>query len=75
MVQTCIVHLIRAANRWVAYGDRKTVSAALKKVYTAPDEAAAAAALSEFADSELSEKYPRSVKVWQDAWERVIPFL
>ncbi|AMO89877.1 transposase, Mutator family protein [Corynebacterium simulans] len=32
MVQTCVVHLIRAANRWVAYGDRKKVSAALKKV-------------------------------------------
>ena len=31
MVQTCVVHLIRAANRWVAYGDRKKVSAALKK--------------------------------------------
>ena len=75
MVQTCVVHLIRAANRWVAYGDRKPVSAALKKVYTAPDEAAAAAALEEFADSELGEKYPRSVKVWQDAWERFIPFL
>ncbi|AHI22253.1 transposase-like protein [Corynebacterium vitaeruminis DSM 20294] len=35
MVQTCIVHLIRAANRWVSYGDRRAVSAALKKVYTA----------------------------------------
>lgn len=32
MVQTCVVRLIRAANRWVAYGDRKKVSAALKKV-------------------------------------------
>ena len=68
MVQTCVVHLISAANRWVAYGDRKKVSAALKKVYTAPDEAGAAAALAEFADSELGEKYPRSDKVWRDAW-------
>ncbi|EGT5575048.1 IS256 family transposase [Corynebacterium striatum] len=38
MVQTCIVHLIRAANRWVAYGDRRGVSAALKKIYTATDK-------------------------------------
>uniref|UniRef100_UPI0006695867 transposase n=1 Tax=Corynebacterium propinquum TaxID=43769 RepID=UPI0006695867 len=74
MVQTCVVHLIRAANRWVAYGDRKGVSAALKKVYTAPDEASAAAALEEFAASELGEKYPRSVKVWRDAWGRFVPF-
>ncbi|CAB0747417.1 IS256 family transposase [Corynebacterium diphtheriae] len=75
MAQTCVVHLIRAANRWVACGDRKGVSAALKKIYTAPDEAGAAAALAEFADSELGEKYPRSVKIWRDAWERFVPFL
>ena len=43
MVQTCIVHLIRAANRWVAYGDRRGVSAALKKIYTATDESTAKA--------------------------------
>ncbi|CAB0530689.1 transposase-like protein [Corynebacterium diphtheriae str. Aberdeen] len=74
MVQTCVVHLIRAANRWVAYGDRKPVSAALKKVYTVFDEAGAAAALAEFASSELGEKYPRYVKVWCNAWEWFIPF-
>jgi len=33
------------------------------------------AALEEFAGSELGEKCPRSVKVWQDAWERFVPFL
>ena len=75
MVQTCIVHLIRAANRWVAYGDRRGVSAALKKIYTAADESTAQAALDEFEASELGEKYPRSVKVWRDAWARFVPFL
>ncbi|CAB0759866.1 IS256 family transposase [Corynebacterium diphtheriae] len=75
MVHTCVVHLIRVANLWVACGDRKPVSAALKKVYTTLDEAGAAVARSEFADSELGEKYPRSVKVWCDAWERFVPFL
>ena len=75
MVQTCIVHLIRAANRWVAYGDRRGVSAALKKIYTAADESTAQAALDEFEVSELGEKYPRSVKVWRDAWARFVPFL
>ncbi|CAB1022509.1 IS256 family transposase [Corynebacterium diphtheriae] len=74
MVQTCVVHLIRAANRWVAYGDRKGVSAALKKVCTAFGETGAVVALAEFADSERGEKYPRSVKVWCDAWERFVPF-
>ncbi|MGJ4139593.1 transposase, partial [Corynebacterium evansiae] len=28
MVQTCIVHLIRASNRWVSHQDRKSVSRA-----------------------------------------------
>lgn len=74
MVQTCVVYLIRAANRWVVCGDRKGVSAALEKVYTAFDEAGAAAARSEFVDSELGEKHPRFVKVWCDAWERFVPF-
>ncbi len=75
MVQTCIVHLIRAANRWVAYGDRKAVSAALKQIYTAADEDQAAQALEHFAATELGQKYPQSVKVWRDAWDRFIPFL
>ena len=36
-VQTCIVHLIRAAMRFVSYSDRKKVAAALRPIYTAPD--------------------------------------
>lgn len=75
MVQTCVVHLIRAANRWVAYGDRKAVSAQLRKIYTAPTEDTARAALEEFETSELGVKYPQSAKVWRDAWDRFIPFL
>ena len=51
------------------------MSAALKKVYTATDESTAEAALKEFSDSELGVKYPQSVKVWQDAWDRFVPFL
>jgi hypothetical protein len=35
-VQTCTVHLIRAAMRFVSYQDRKKVAAALKPIYTAP---------------------------------------
>lgn len=25
--------------------------------------------------SELDQKYPQSVKIWRDAWERFVPFL
>ena len=34
-VQTCVVHLIRAAMRFVNYTDRKAVAAALKPIYQA----------------------------------------
>ena len=40
-VQTCVVHLIRASMRFVGYGDRKAVAAALRPIYTAVDAEAA----------------------------------
>ena len=58
MVQTCIVHLIRAANRWVSYQDRKSVSRVLREVYTAANEDTARASLDAFEASELGRKYP-----------------
>ena len=36
IVQTCTVHLIRAAMRFVSYQDRKKVAGALRPIYTAP---------------------------------------
>ncbi len=36
VVQTCTVHLIRAAMRFVSYNDRKALAAALRPIYTAP---------------------------------------
>jgi transposase-like protein len=74
-VQTCVVHLIRAAMRFVGYKDRKAVAAALKSVYTAASDAAAAKALAEFAAGPWGQKYPTTVRTFQDAWERFIPFL
>ena len=70
-----MVHLIRAANRSVAYGDRKEVSKHPRGIYTAVNENEARRALDEFEASELGQKYPQSVKVWRDAWDRFIPFL
>ena len=74
-VQTCVVHLIRAAMRYVSYNDRKKVAAALRPVYTAPTVEAAESELLAFADSELGGKYRAAVAVWENAWERFIPFL
>lgn len=75
IVQTCVVHLIRASMRFVPYKDRKAVSAALKPIYQAVDEDGALAALDAFANSPLGKRYPAAVKTWEDAWERFIPFL
>lgn len=74
LVQTCLVHLIRALMRYVAYSDRKAVAAMLKPIYTAIDDDALMA-LTAFADSVLGRKYPMAVKTWEDAWDRFIPFL
>lgn len=75
LVQTCVVHLIRASMRFVPYGQRKAVAAALKTVYQAADADAAKAALEAFAASELGARNPNTVRVFQDAWERFTPFL
>ena len=75
VVQTCVVHLIRASMRFVSYTDRKAVAAMLRPIYTAPDEDAALAALAAFTDSTLGKKYPTAVATWENAWERFTPFL
>lgn len=75
VVQTCTVHLIRAATRYVSYGDRKAFCAKLKAVYTAVNADAAQMALLELADSPLGRKYPAAIAVWERAWDRFIPFL
>ena len=75
MVQTCVVHLIRASMRFVSYTDRKAVATMLRPIYTAANEDAAAIALAQFADSKLGQKYPAAVASWNNAWQRFIPFL
>jgi putative transposase len=74
-VQTCTVHLIRAAMRFISYNDRKKVAAALRPIYTAPTVEAAELELAAFANSDLGRRYPAAVTTWQNAWERFIPFL
>ena len=74
-VQTCVVHLIRAAMRFVNCKDRKAVAAALRPIYQAGDADAARAAFEEFIASPLGQKYPTTVATFEAAWERFIPFL
>jgi putative transposase len=74
-VQTCTVHLIRAAMRFVSYHDRKKLAAALRPIYTAPTVEIAESELLAFAESDLGRRYPAAVATWENAWERFIPFL
>lgn len=74
VVQTCIVHMIRAALRYVSYSDRKPVVAAMKPIYGAETEDAARLALQAF-DDRWSGKYPSIAKQWRARWAEVTPFL
>jgi putative transposase len=73
-VQTCVVHLIRASIRYCSWKDRKTITKALRPIYTAPSVEAAADAMDTF-ELEYGDRYPGIVRLWRDAWERFIPFL
>jgi len=75
VVQTCVVHLIRASMRFVGYQDRKKVAAALKPIYQAATSDAAEEALRAFTVSDLGVRYPTAVKTFEDAWEKFTPFL
>ncbi len=69
-----MVHLIRASMRFVGYGERKAVAAALKPIYTAANADAAQEALAQF-ETAWAGKYPHAVNTWRPAWERFVPFL
>jgi putative transposase len=73
-VQTCIVHLIRNSLDYASWKDRKAVAAAIKPIYTAATEAAAKAALDDFAAGPWGGKYATISGLWRRAWEHVIPF-
>jgi transposase-like protein len=74
VVQTCIVHLLRAALRYVATDEKKVVVRALRAVYTAADETAASVALDVF-EAEFGKKYPTIGKTWRERWPQIVPFL
>lgn len=74
VVQTCVVHVIRNAMRFVSYKDRKKIAASMRQIYSAPNIEAAELALKEF-DQKFGEQYPGAVDTWQLAWNEFVPFL
>jgi putative transposase len=74
VVQTCVVHVIRNAMRFVSYQDRKKIAAGMRAIYTAPTVEAAELALKDL-DSQWGRQYPGVIDVWRRAWPEFIPFL
>ncbi len=74
MVQTCVVHVIGNAMRFVSYKDRKKVAASMREIYSAPTPEAAELALKAFDDA-FGAQYPGAVDTWKLAWNDFIPFL
>lgn len=72
--QTCVVHLIRSALRFVSWSDRKRACALLRPVYNAENEEAASRAL-EYAARQLDAKSPSVVRTFRNRWAEFVPFL
>lgn len=74
VVQTCVVHVIRNAMRFVSYQDRKKIAKSMKTIYTAPTVEAAELAFKDL-DATWGGQYPGVIDVWRRAWNEFIPFL
>jgi transposase-like protein len=70
-VQLCIVHLVRAALRYVSTEDSQLVARDLKKIYQAATVLEAEAALEEFAQV-WDAKYPTIAKQWRAKWSDIV---
>ena len=70
-VQLCIVHLVRAALRYVSTEDSKPVVRDLKKIYQAATVEEAEQALDDFAGA-WDAKYPTIAKQWRTKWTDII---
>lgn len=70
-VQLCIVHLVRAALRYVTDRDSKAVVRDLKKIYQAATLLEAEQALEDFAQA-WQVAYPTIIKMWRTKWTDII---
>ena len=70
-VQLCIVHLVRAALRYVSDQDSKAVARDLKKIYASATVIEAEQALEEFAQA-WDAKYPTISKMWRLKWADIV---
>jgi len=69
-VQLCIVHLVRAALKYVSTADSHPLAADLKTIYQAATVDEAEQALAKFAEV-WGAKYPTIVKQWRLKWNDI----
>ncbi|KZS63748.1 hypothetical protein A4G26_01380 [Mycobacterium kansasii] len=74
VVQTCLVHVIRNAMRFVSYQDRRKVASSMRAIYSAPAVDATELALKEF-QTVYGQRYPGAIDVWHNAWPEFVSFL
>jgi putative transposase len=70
-VQLCLVHLVRAALRYVSTQDSQAVARDLKKIYQAATVIEAEQALAAFTQA-WDAKYPTIAKTWRAKWTDII---
>ena len=70
VIQKCVVHQIRTSLKYVSYKDYQAVTAGLRPIYTAPNEAAALTALQDF-EEKWGKAYPWCVKSWRTNWAEI----
>jgi putative transposase len=70
-VQLCIVHLVRAALKYVTDADSREVATDLKTIYQSATVLEAEESLTKFA-TKWEAKYPTIVKQWRAKWGDII---
>ena len=75
VVQTCVVHVIRNAMRFVSYQDRKKIAASRCGRSTPRPPSRPPRSPCKDLDTEWGRQYPGVIDVWRRAWPEFIPFL
>jgi transposase-like protein len=70
-VQLCIVHLVRAALKYVSDSDSREVAADLKKIYQAATVLEAEQELENFS-AKWDDKYPTISRQWRLKWRHIV---
>ena len=74
IVQTCVLHLIRATFRYAARQHWEAMARDMRPIYTAVNEADAKERLVDFFGV-WAERYPAIRNLWENAWAEFVPFL